>query len=193
MAPKVHCFAGFCHHRLVITSAHTHAYRYPLFKSGMKTGLWTIALCRKGIVPLHDNGKVETIIDILQAMVSRLPYSAKFWRDKTLANRSFYEFLRGKCWRIYNTTLVNLEFGWEKYWRMAFVLPNSPKFSPPKFYAIRYWYIVACGSPINGTGFGNWFAQNIWEITSSFCFAGIIHHCIVLRYLLAVLRLSCAL
>ena len=36
MAPEVHCFAGFCHHRLVTTSAHTHAYHYPLFESEMK-------------------------------------------------------------------------------------------------------------------------------------------------------------
>ena len=39
IAPKVNRFAGFCHHRLVAMSAHTHAYRYPLFESGMKTGL----------------------------------------------------------------------------------------------------------------------------------------------------------
>ena len=30
---------GFCHHRLVTMSAHTHAYRHPLFESVMKTGL----------------------------------------------------------------------------------------------------------------------------------------------------------
>ena len=39
MAPEVNDFAGFCHHRLVTTSVHTHVYRYPLFESGMKTGL----------------------------------------------------------------------------------------------------------------------------------------------------------
>ena len=39
MAPEVNRFAGFCHHRLVTTSAHMHAYRYPLFESGIKTGL----------------------------------------------------------------------------------------------------------------------------------------------------------
>ena len=38
--------------------------------------------------------------------------------------------------------LVNLEFGWVKYWRMTFVLPNSPKFAPPKFCAIWYSYVV---------------------------------------------------
>ena len=38
-APKVNRFAGFCHHCLVTMSAHTHVYHYPLFKSGMKTGL----------------------------------------------------------------------------------------------------------------------------------------------------------
>ena len=39
MAPKANYFAGFCHHRLVTTSAHTLAYHYPLFESGMKTHL----------------------------------------------------------------------------------------------------------------------------------------------------------
>ena len=38
-APKVNRFASFCHHRLVTTSAHMHAYHYPLFENGMKTGL----------------------------------------------------------------------------------------------------------------------------------------------------------
>ena len=49
---KVSCFAGFCHHRLTTMSAHTHAYRYPLVESGMKTGLRAIALCRKDRVLL---------------------------------------------------------------------------------------------------------------------------------------------
>ena len=39
MGPKVGCFAGFCHHRLMTVSMHIHMYCYPLFKSGMKTGL----------------------------------------------------------------------------------------------------------------------------------------------------------
>ena len=29
------------------------------------------------------------------------------------------------------------KFGWVKYWRMMCSLPNSPKFSPPVFCAIR--------------------------------------------------------
>ena len=29
-------------------------------------------------------------------------------------------------------TLVILEFGWVKYWRMMFVSPTSPKFSPAR-------------------------------------------------------------
>ena len=37
MDPKVGCFAGFWHHRLVTMYAHTCAYRYLLFESGMKT------------------------------------------------------------------------------------------------------------------------------------------------------------
>ena len=31
---KVGCFAGFCQHRVMTMSAHTHVYRYPLFESG---------------------------------------------------------------------------------------------------------------------------------------------------------------
>ena len=38
--PKVRWFAGFCHHCLMTTSVHTHAYRYLLFESGMKAGLF---------------------------------------------------------------------------------------------------------------------------------------------------------
>ena len=34
---KVSWFAGFCHHPVMITSVHTHVYRYPLFESGTKT------------------------------------------------------------------------------------------------------------------------------------------------------------
>ena len=49
MDPKGGCFAGFCLDRLTITSAHTHEYHYPLFESGMKTGLWTIPSCTKDI------------------------------------------------------------------------------------------------------------------------------------------------
>ena len=37
--PKSWFFASLCHHRLATTSVHTHAHRYPLFKSRMKTGL----------------------------------------------------------------------------------------------------------------------------------------------------------
>ena len=53
--PKVGCFAGFCHHCLVTTSAHMHVYSNPLFESGMKTGLLTFALRRKDIALLHKH------------------------------------------------------------------------------------------------------------------------------------------
>ena len=38
--PKVGCFVGFCHHRLIMItmSVHTHAYHYTSFESGTKTG-----------------------------------------------------------------------------------------------------------------------------------------------------------
>ena len=55
MGPKVGCFAGFCHHRLTAMSAHTHAYCYPLVESRTKTGLRTIALCRKDRVLLSKH------------------------------------------------------------------------------------------------------------------------------------------
>ena len=49
---NVGCFAGYCYHCLATISVHIHAYRYLLFEIGMKTGLWTIALCRKDIAQL---------------------------------------------------------------------------------------------------------------------------------------------
>ena len=33
---------------------------------------------------------------------------------------------------LYIKHLATYNFGWVKYWRMTFVLPNSPKFSPTK-------------------------------------------------------------
>ena len=53
--PKVGCFAGFCHHRLMAMSSHTHAYRYPLVESGTKIGLRAIALRRKDRVLLSKH------------------------------------------------------------------------------------------------------------------------------------------
>ena len=53
MGPKVGCFAGFCHHRLM--SAHMLAYHYPLFESGTKAGLRVITLCRKDRVLLSKH------------------------------------------------------------------------------------------------------------------------------------------
>ena len=73
-------------------------------------------------------------------------HSTKFWRGKTLANQSFQSFGRGNVgeFTISNiATLVNLEFGGVKYWRMVFSLPNSPKFPPPKFCAIRYMHMFS--------------------------------------------------
>ena len=56
-----------------------------------------------------------------------LPYSGKFWREKTLANlsQSFPLAFSGitSNWRI-------------KLWRIHSKLPNSPKFSPTKI--LRY-------------------------------------------------------
>ena len=36
---KVDCLVSFFHHPVMTMSAFTHAYRYPLFDSGTKTGL----------------------------------------------------------------------------------------------------------------------------------------------------------
>ena len=52
---NVGCFAGFCHHHLTAMSVHMHAYHYPLFESGTKTGLRVIALCRKDRVLLSKH------------------------------------------------------------------------------------------------------------------------------------------
>ena len=43
MVSKVGYFVGLCHHCL---GTHTHAEHYPLFGSGMKTDLWTVALSK---------------------------------------------------------------------------------------------------------------------------------------------------
>ena len=64
-----------------------------------------------------------------------IPYSAKFWRGKTLANRSFQSFgveNVGEFTIANIATLVNLEFGGVKYWRMVFGSPNPPIFSSAK-------------------------------------------------------------
>ena len=43
----------------------------------------------------------------------------------------------GKFTIAYIATLVNLEFGGVKYWRMVFDSSNSPEFPLPKFYTIQ--------------------------------------------------------
>ena len=53
--PKVGCFAGFCDRNLTTISVYVHACRYPLLESGTKTGLKTIALCRKDRVLLSKH------------------------------------------------------------------------------------------------------------------------------------------
>ena len=44
---KVSRLAGFFLHHLMTMSVCMHLYRYPLFESGTKTGLWIIALLGK--------------------------------------------------------------------------------------------------------------------------------------------------
>ena len=39
MGSKIGCFAGFCHDQLATMSVHTYVYCYPLFESGIKSGL----------------------------------------------------------------------------------------------------------------------------------------------------------
>ena len=54
----------------------------------------------------------------------------KLWRIdhfRVLARENVGEFTIANI-----ATLVNLEFGGVKYWRMVFDSPNSPKFSPAK-------------------------------------------------------------
>ena len=70
----------------------------------------------------------------------------KFQWGKTLANRSLQSFGKENVGEYLQqltlATLVNLEFGWVKYWRMVFAPPNSPKFSPAKICAIQYSYLA---------------------------------------------------
>ena len=50
---KVGCFAGFQSPSFGdLECTHEYMYHYALFESGMKTGLWRIALCRKDIALL---------------------------------------------------------------------------------------------------------------------------------------------
>ena len=89
----------------------------------------------------HINGTTWSTYTETPAVI---PYSAKFWRGKTLANRSFQSFGEENVGEFTATyilaTLVNLEFGWVKYWRMTFLLPNSPKFFPARI----LHYTVLC-------------------------------------------------
>ena len=62
-----------------------------------------------------------------------MPYSAKFWQGKALANRSFQSFGEEIVGDFTIATLVNLEFGWVKYWQLTFISPNWPKFPMPDF------------------------------------------------------------
>ena len=50
----------------------------------------------------------------------------------------------GKFTIVNIATLVNLEFGGVKYWRMVFGLPNKPKFSPAKI--LRYTVYHSLGN-----------------------------------------------
>ena len=63
MAPKVNCFAGFCHHLLATTNVHMHAYCYSLFESGMKQVCEPLLKVEKiYVVLLHEhknNSKVD--------------------------------------------------------------------------------------------------------------------------------------
>ena len=75
-SPKVGCFAGFCQHFCrPRVWAHTHGYHYSLFEIGTKTGLRTIAQCRKDRVLLskqNNNSRIDfltMIIDVLCIMV----------------------------------------------------------------------------------------------------------------------------
>ena len=58
--PKSGCFAGFCHHYLVATGAHTHTCISLSFVwKWMKTGLWVIALCRNDTVLLCKHNEQQ--------------------------------------------------------------------------------------------------------------------------------------
>ena len=52
-----------------------------------------------------------------------------------MANQPFQSFSKENVGEITTATLVNLEFGWVKYWQMTFVLS---KFSTSRICTIRY-------------------------------------------------------
>ena len=74
MASTVGCFAGFCHHHLMTISVHMHAYCYPLFESGMKTGLWPTVLCRKDRALLCKQKEQQWNTKVIGALLARYVY-----------------------------------------------------------------------------------------------------------------------
>ena len=71
-------------------------------------GLYNVAeeITAVHIQNVHNSASGKALPDEDQSTSEdkeEIPYSAKFWRGKTLANRSFQSFGGGKCWRIYNS------------------------------------------------------------------------------------------
>ena len=57
-----------------------------------------------------------------------------------MANQSFQSFGEKNVGEFIIANINYLKFGWVKYWRMTFVSPNSPKFSPTR---ILHYTVVA--------------------------------------------------
>ena len=83
------------------------------------------------------------IIAVSQNLTTlQLPYSAKCWRGKTLANRSFQSFGEEK---IGEFTIATISYYSESGIWLGKILANGVRFAkfakvffPPKFCAIRY-------------------------------------------------------
>ena len=52
-----------------------------------------------------------------------------------------YRCWQGKFWQICYHNCLKDRFGRVKLWQNSFDLPNSPKFPPPQFCAIRYYLL----------------------------------------------------
>ena len=88
-----------------------------------------------------------------------VPYSGKFWREKTLANCKLNCIWRRKLWRIQAQPLAfsDITSNWRiKLWRIRSKSPNSPKFSPAKIFRCTVsfaWKVHTCIKSLHKTLF----------------------------------------
>ena len=82
----------------------------------------------------------STILLNMRHLIIGYCITKNFGRIKTWRIDRSIVLVRENVGEFTIATLVNLEFGWVKYWRMVLCSPNPPKFSPAKM----LHYTVAC-------------------------------------------------